>query len=104
MKLSTAINVFLTLAATSITSSTAFIAPAAERAPLAPRTATRVDTSDLIEEALAASKKYGASSPEARLAWEVVEEIDASDNTAATLGMSEDFQGQVQVLATRLKQ
>lgn len=65
--------------------------------------ATRVDTSDLIEEALAASKKYGASSPEARLAWEVVEEIDASDNSVATLGASDDFQGAVEGLANKLK-
>ena len=39
------------------------------------------------EEAIAAareaSKKYGASSPEAALAWEAVEEIDSSDNSAA---------------------
>ena len=40
----------------------------------------RADSSGLIKEALAASKKYGASSPEARLAWEAVEEVDSSDN------------------------
>jgi hypothetical protein len=40
----------------------------------------RVDSSDLVEKALAASKKFGASSPEARLAWETVEEVDSSDN------------------------
>ena len=47
-----------------------------------PRTllAARADSASLVEEALAASKKFGASSPEARLAWEAVEEVSASDN------------------------
>jgi hypothetical protein len=40
----------------------------------------RVDSSDLVEKALATSKKFGASSAEARLAWETVEEVDSSDN------------------------
>ena len=48
--------------------------------PRSTQLAARVDSSSLVEEALAASKKYGASSPEARLAWEAVEEVDASDN------------------------
>jgi hypothetical protein len=42
--------------------------------------ATRVDSSALVKEALAASKKFGPASVEARLAWEAVEEVDASDN------------------------
>ena len=42
--------------------------------------ATRPDTSQAVAAALEASKKYGATSPEARLAWEAVEEQDASDN------------------------
>ena len=41
---------------------------------------SRVDASDLIKEAMEISKKYGASSPEARVAWDAVEEVDASDN------------------------
>mmetsp|Transcript_52248 Transcript_52248/g.126260 ORF Transcript_52248/g.126260 Transcript_52248/m.126260 type:complete len:84 (+) Transcript_52248:233-484(+) len=41
---------------------------------------TRADSADLIKEALEISKKFGASSPEARLAWEAVEEVDAADN------------------------
>jgi hypothetical protein len=41
---------------------------------------SRVDSSALVKEALEISKKFGASSPEARLAWEAVEEVDASDN------------------------
>jgi hypothetical protein len=40
----------------------------------------RPDSSVLIQDALAASKKFGAASSEARLAWEAVEEVDSSDN------------------------
>ena len=42
--------------------------------------AARADATSAIQEALEASKKYGATSPEARVAWDIVEEIDASDN------------------------
>jgi hypothetical protein len=41
----------------------------------------RPDTSELIKEAMAAAKQYGATSAEARLAWETVEEMDASTRT-----------------------
>lgn len=40
----------------------------------------RPDSSGAVAAALAASKKYGATSPEARVAWEAVEDMDASDN------------------------
>ena len=40
----------------------------------------RADTADMVQEALDASKKFGATSKEAMLAWEAVEEVDASDN------------------------
>ena len=40
----------------------------------------RADSSAAVQAALEASKKYGPTSREAALAWEVVEEIDASDN------------------------
>jgi hypothetical protein len=42
--------------------------------------AVRPDTSSLIQEAMAASKKFGPTSKEARLAWEAVEEMDSSTN------------------------
>ena len=38
------------------------------------------DATDLIEEATRISKEFGPTSPEARLAWEAVEEVNASDN------------------------
>lgn len=40
----------------------------------------RRDSSKEIEEALRISKEFGPSSKEARVAWDIVEEIDASDN------------------------
>ena len=36
---------------------------------------------DAIEEALRISKEKGASSQEARVAWDIVEELNASDNS-----------------------
>lgn len=40
----------------------------------------RVDSSDAVKAAMEASEKYGATSPEAAAAWDIVEEMDASDN------------------------
>lgn len=40
----------------------------------------RPDASAAIQAAMQATKKFGATSPEARVAWDAVEEIDASDN------------------------
>lgn len=34
----------------------------------------------LIQDAVAISEKFGKDSPEARLAWETVEEINSADN------------------------
>ena len=36
--------------------------------------------SDAVHEALAASRTFGSGSKEARVAWDIVEEIRASDN------------------------
>jgi hypothetical protein len=44
------------------------------------QSSVRPDTSKWIAEALAAGEKYGPASPEARLAWEAVEEMDSADN------------------------
>lgn len=41
---------------------------------------SRVDSSEAVKAALEASKKYGATSPEARVAWDIVEEMDSRDN------------------------
>ena len=49
-----------------------------------PRHATalseRMDSSSAIQAALAASKEFGAASPEARVLWDIVEEMDSADN------------------------
>jgi CP12 domain len=42
--------------------------------------ATDAAAAKAVKAALEASKKYGSTSPEARVAWDVVEEINASDN------------------------
>ncbi len=42
------------------------------------------DAAELIKEAEAAAAKFGKDSPEARVAWDSVEEIQGSDNSAAT--------------------
>jgi hypothetical protein len=47
---------------------------------------TRPDTSEYIAAALEASKTYGATSKEARLAWATVEEMDSADNSGAYTG------------------
>lgn len=64
-------------------------------AKISPRTTTQLkavrSSSDaLVAEALALSNKYGATSKEARLAWEAVEEINASDNSVASMGNLND--------------
>lgn len=43
-------------------------------------TTVRPDSSVLVEEALKVTAAYGIESKEAALAWETVEEMDASDN------------------------
>ena len=75
MKLSLA----LLLAATASTTN-GFAPIATPRVSTTALQSARADATELIQEAMAASKKYGAASPEARLAWEAVEEVDASDN------------------------
>ena len=40
---------------------------------------SRPDASSAIKEALEASKTFGPTSPEARIAWETVEDMDSAD-------------------------
>jgi hypothetical protein len=40
----------------------------------------RPDTSKLVEQALKTTATYGITSQEAKVAWDIVEEMDASDN------------------------
>jgi len=50
------------------------------------RKSVHKDTSDAIKAALEASKIYGKTSVEARMAWETVEEIDATNAHHKTVG------------------
>jgi CP12 domain len=43
-------------------------------------TTSRPDVTKAVAAAVDAAKKFGPASPEARLAWETVEELSASDN------------------------
>jgi len=52
---------------------------------------------EAIEAALAASKKFGATSKEAAVAWDIVEEMDASDNSAAFQPAVEDEEYELKV-------
>jgi len=73
----------------------------------------RTDSSKAVADALRISKEFGASSEEARVAWDIVEELDASDNSAAvwdaTPNLSEkelasqDYAGEVRALAYLLQ-
>ncbi|KAI2506275.1 CP12 domain [Fragilaria crotonensis] len=54
--------------------------------------AERPDASALIQEAMAAAKQFGATSKEARLAWEAVEELSASTRTSDAMALGEDLE------------
>jgi len=41
---------------------------------------SRPDATDAVKEAMAATEKYGPTSNEARVAWDIVEEMDSSDS------------------------
>lgn len=59
---------------------------ASSAAAFAPVPSARINTAlqaagaDAIEAALAASKEHGATSKEARVLWDIVEEMDSADN------------------------
>lgn len=42
---------------------------------------TRPDAAEAIQAAMMASQMFGKTSPEARVAWDIVEEMDAACNT-----------------------
>jgi len=45
-----------------------------------PSAALRPDSAAAVEEALRITASFGITSKEARVAWDIVEEMDASDN------------------------
>lgn len=90
----------LFLIAALVSSSAAFAPTPSGRRPVALRSAGV----DAIEAAMEASKKYGASSPEARVLWDIVEEMDASDNSVAYQAPIEDeeYESKVKALSQML--
>lgn len=66
-------------------SAPAFVAKAGKGAVTrtAPLFNARVDSAAAVKKAMEATEKFGKDSKEARLAWEDVEEMDSSDNSAA---------------------
>lgn len=72
---------FQTLSLLALVASADAFAPAGFGARAS--TLLKADSAEAIKEAMAASEKFGASSPEARSAWDVVEEIDASTRYVA---------------------
>lgn len=69
----------------------ALVSSTAAFSPVAPATGrhsalfSAVDSSDAVKAALAASKEFGPTSKEAALAWDIVEEMDASDNRCVSI-------------------
>mmetsp|Transcript_18347 Transcript_18347/g.51134 ORF Transcript_18347/g.51134 Transcript_18347/m.51134 type:complete len:221 (-) Transcript_18347:261-923(-) len=74
------------VAAMAFSSSEAFTAQLRSNRVPTPMMAVRASSDHLVAEALELSKKHGATSKEARLAWEAVEEVNASDNSVASMG------------------
>ena len=65
--------------ALSVASACAFMPTAFRHNAARSFSLSMVDSTAAIEEAMAATKEFGSTSPEARAAWDIVEEIDASN-------------------------
>jgi len=90
----------LFLIAALATSVTAFAPSQSGRTSIALRGAGSAE----IEAALAASKEFGATSKEAGVLWDIVEEMDSSDNSAAFKPPVEDaeYESKVKALSQML--
>jgi hypothetical protein len=74
---------------------------------------TRPDATSAVQEAMEATKKFGPTSKEARVAWDIVEEMDSSDispaiaSTVVSLSPQEvsklDYYNQIHFLASLLE-
>ncbi|KAL3800372.1 hypothetical protein HJC23_003668 [Cyclotella cryptica] len=93
---------FLTLALLASYTSAFAPVPLGKRAPTSHF--SRADSSAAVEAALEASKKYGATSAEARVLWDIVEEMDASDNSAAYQApvLDAEYEAKVKALSQML--
>lgn len=90
-----------------LSSSLAFTTPG--KATLSFRRPTPLFSSaaQAIQDALAASKQFGPSSPQARVAWDIVEEINASNNSAAYQGggiSDQEYKTKIDALSQLLEQ
>jgi hypothetical protein len=63
-----------------ISASEAFVLPSRFGAPSTALLAQRGDAAGAIEVAMEATRLHGPTSKEARVAWDIVEEINSSDN------------------------
>eukprot|EP00525_Craspedostauros_australis_P009367 CAMPEP_0198133090 /NCGR_PEP_ID=MMETSP1442-20131203/59385_1 /TAXON_ID= /ORGANISM="Craspedostauros australis, Strain CCMP3328" /LENGTH=319 /DNA_ID=CAMNT_0043794195 /DNA_START=520 /DNA_END=1480 /DNA_ORIENTATION=- len=88
MKLSISMTVLAAFAASGVANGFSVSMPSARASTMLSAQAVN-DAASMIENAMALSKKHGAASVEARLAWEAIEEIQASDNTEATKGSAD---------------
>ena len=61
-------------------SANAFVPQATWKQPVSSSALFVKDTSEAVQAAMEASEKYGKTSPEARVAWNVVEELDAANS------------------------
>jgi len=69
--------------------------------------ASSTNAAHAIQEALAASKQYGPNSSQARVAWDIVEEINASNNSAAYQGggiSEQEYKTKIDALSLLLEQ
>lgn len=72
-------KIYLVGAAVSLLASAHAFTPAAFGVSRSSTALCMVQSADAVKAALEASKKYGATSVEARTAWDIVEEMDASN-------------------------
>ncbi|KAL3922309.1 MAG: hypothetical protein SGILL_002273 [Bacillariaceae sp.] len=71
-------KISIALLAMAATSATAFTMPSQAGSRTVPTALFLTPVEDAIREAKEATDKFGASSPEAAAAWDIVEEMDAS--------------------------
>lgn len=90
----------LLLLAALASSTVAFAPSSSGRTTVALHAAGSAD----IEAALAASKEFGPTSKEARVLWDIVEEMDASDNSVATKApvVDVEYESKVKALSEML--
>jgi len=72
------------------TSADAFVLPSRFGAPSTALQAERSDAAEAIQTAMEATRAHGATSKEAMVAWDIVEEINSSDNSVAYKNSEKD--------------